>query len=70
MAGLECHIGGMALSSTGIAEIRCEKCGARYRATYQDGPQRERGTFDCQKCGDTFWRWNGSRDWLDMKLID
>lgn len=53
--------------STGTVEITCEKCGTRYLARYQDGPQRERGEFACHKCGEMF-RWNGSRDYLGFEL--
>lgn len=43
-------------------------CDAVHTATQQNLPNRERGHFNCLKCGKEVLRWNGGVDYSDWQL--
>lgn len=55
---------------SGTAEFECPKCGAKHVCDYRDYPVRDRGEFACLKCGAELHRWNGARDYFDLRLVD
>ena len=58
----------MAKWATGKQEFACS-CGAKYEAHYKDFPERERGSFNCLKCGIEVLKWKGTRDYLQWDLM-
>ena len=54
--------------SKGSIEIVCEHCDAEHTADYQNLPVRERGSFNCLKCGKQAFKWNGGIDYSNWKL--
>lgn len=54
----------------GKEEVTCPQCRAIHVVTYIDGPQREKGTLLCIRCGGVLLQWNGSRDYDGAVLKD
>lgn len=43
--------------------IECEKCRKNYNVVKFELPVREKGLFNCTKCGHEIKRWNGGVDY-------
>ena len=55
----------------GTREFTCPNCGAIHSASYVNLPVRERGEFNCLKCGALrIHHWNGGVDYDNWKLVD
>ncbi len=65
-----CHIDRMATWEKGKTEFECPHCGEKYECTYMNFPARDKGSFNCEKCGKEARSWDGCIDYFDFKLVD
>ena len=46
----------------------CDRCGSVYELSSWHSPMRDKDSIECEVCGATLKRWNGSRVWT-AKLV-
>lgn len=54
---------------TGTETIVCTSCDANHSVGYTIYPGREKGSNNCQSCGELLHKWNGGHDYDEPVLL-
>jgi transcription initiation factor IIE alpha subunit len=69
IAAPDSEIVAMTNGTQGNQHFFCPKCKAPYRATHEQHPMRQQGSFACTDCGAVVHEWDGDRNYFDWKMI-
>jgi transcription elongation factor Elf1 len=69
MLAFRLHIEGMTSGTWTTERFECPKCGMWYRATKEQDPEPQPGSFSCTECNTEILSWSGIDRYFDWQQI-